>query len=127
MKKLILCSIITLCLTACNAQDETVIQLQDGSKITFNNVTSTKQYTATKDDKDRQLHFLSVSDDLSSTYADTVQNLEKAGYRSVEKAKSDKLIQVYFKKPKAPLVVADLKKVEMRDATTHVVLSWALN
>lgn len=128
MKKVALYSILALLLTACDAPNVAKVDLKEGKEISFSNVTTTKSYTATKDDQDRQLHFFETSTDLNSTYQDFSKSFEAQGYKPTVKSQSDSLIQVYYKKPSATLIVANFKKIQPKEGTaSQAVISWQIN
>ncbi|MFT0521163.1 hypothetical protein [Pseudomonas faucium] len=127
MKKIALFSVLALCLSACDAPDVAKIDLKEGQRVSFNNVKSTKSYMATKDDMDRQYHFFAVNNDLNAVYKDFSQSFEKNGYKTIERKHDDALIQAYYKKPNAALIVANFKKTENQPTATQTVISWVLN
>ncbi|MEO9241477.1 hypothetical protein [Pseudomonas inefficax] len=128
MKKIALYSILALFLTACDAPNVAKVDLKEGKQIAFNNIKITKSYTATKDNQDRQLHFFETSTDLNSTYQDFNKSFESNGYKPTIKTQSDSLIQVYYKKPSAALIVANFKQIQPKEGTaSQAVISWQLN
>jgi len=127
MKKIALYSILALFLTACDAPNTAHVNLKEGTKISLNNVKSTKSYMATKDDKDRQFHYFETTADLKTVYQDFSQALEKNGYKPAIKTQDDSTIQTYFRKPGSAMIVANFKQPNPDQATTQAVLSWAVN
>ncbi|MCE5993435.1 MULTISPECIES: hypothetical protein [unclassified Pseudomonas] len=127
MKKIALYSILALFLTACDAPNTANINLKEGSKISLNNVKSTKSYMTTKDEKDRQFHYFETTADLKTVYQDFSQALEKNGYKPSIKIQDDSTIQAYFRKPNSAMIVANFKQSNPNQAATQAVLSWAVN
>lgn len=127
MKHLTICIFFVFSLSACDGSKNNRIILSDGNKIAFDDVSTIKEYSATKDDKDRQYYFLAISNDIEATYSDAVKKLGKAGYKPTEKTHSSTLIQTYFKKPYSAMIVANFKRIDGPKPITHTVLSWPLN
>ncbi|MFP3371484.1 hypothetical protein [Pseudomonas sp. SIMBA_068] len=128
MKKIALYSVLALFLTACDAPNVAKVDLKEGKQITFNNIKTTKSYTATKDDQDRQLHFFETSTDLNTTYQDFNKTFETNGYKANVRTQNESLIQVYYKKPNAALIVANFKQIQPKEgAASQAVISWQLN